>query len=131
MNLDPRLKRFARHLRENHTDAERRLWTHLRDQRFEGLKFRRQHPVGGYIVDFYCHEAHLVIELDGGQHGEPKIEDRDEARTARLEAMGIKVLRYWNHDVLARTEMVLENCMKPSPQPSPRGRGAEVWPFTR
>jgi very-short-patch-repair endonuclease len=72
-----------------------------------GLKFRRQHPIAPYVLDFYCAEAHLGIELDGGQHNEPQSLERDQERTAYLEAHGVKVLRFWNHEVLQETEAVL------------------------
>jgi very-short-patch-repair endonuclease len=73
-----------------------------------GFKFRRQHPIGPYIVDFYCHKAQLAIEIDGGQHNQDDQLLYDERRTAYLEDQGIKVLRFWNHDVLRETETVLE-----------------------
>ena len=73
------------------------------------LKFRRQHVIAPYIVDFYCHEIGLVIELDGSQHGTDDGKEYDAERTKFLEALGLKVVRYWNHDVLGRTEVVLED----------------------
>jgi very-short-patch-repair endonuclease len=96
----PRLapREFARKLRHNGTDAERALWFHLRDRRLGGLKFRRQHPIGPYTVDFACVEAGLVVELDGGQHLEAR--SRDAARTAFLESRGWRVIRLWNHEAL-------------------------------
>ena len=94
---------FARHLRGSMTDAEARLWFHLRNRAFIGRKFRRQHPIGPYIADFACPEARLVVELDGGQH----VEARDAIRTACLEARGYHVLRFWNNDVLTQMEAVL------------------------
>ncbi|MNN45390.1 hypothetical protein D3C81_1597240 [compost metagenome] len=97
---------FARHLRRRQTDAERWLWGFLRDRRFLGLKFRRQVPHGPYVLDFYCHERRLVIELDGGQHLDSS---RDEERDAWLRSQGLMVLRFWNSDVLVRTEVVLES----------------------
>ncbi len=119
----------ARNLRQNMTDAERKLWYALRDRRFEHYKFRRQHPVGRYITDFACLEAHLIIEVDGGQHAESK---HDERRTAFLETEGFKVIRFWNNDVMANLDGVLVVIAKelkrccPSPRPSPqRGEGEE------
>ena len=97
---------FARELRVNQTDAEQLIWSLLRDRRFLNLKFRRQHPVGGYIVDFYCDSLKLAIELDGSQHA--KNSDYDEKRTAELRELGIETLRFWNNDVLQNTESVLE-----------------------
>jgi very-short-patch-repair endonuclease len=95
----------ARQLRQKPTDAELRLWKHLRAKQLDGLRFRRQHPIGTYIVDFFCAEAKLIIEVDGGQHAAP--ESRDDIRTAWLESRGYRVLRFWNNDVLTNTEGVL------------------------
>ncbi|MBD9512483.1 endonuclease domain-containing protein [Pseudomonas sp. PDM22] len=96
---------FARQLRRRQTDAEFRLWGYLRDRRFLGLKFRRQVPSGRYVLDFYCHELRMAVELDGGQHLESAY---DIERDAWLVEQGIRVVRFWNHDVLARTDVVLE-----------------------
>jgi adenine-specific DNA-methyltransferase len=106
--LDPELLEFARQLRKQQTDAEQLLWSLLRDRRLSGFKFRRQHPVEPYVVDFYCHEARLAVELDGGQHNEPDERARDAKRTSFLEKQGIRVLRFWNNDVLQNTEGVLQ-----------------------
>ena len=95
----------ARALRRNATDAEKRLWQHLHDRRLGGHKFRRQQPIGPYIVDFLCTEKGLVVEVDGSQHAVQR--ERDDARTARLEAYGFRVLRFWNNQVLNETEGVL------------------------
>ncbi|MFZ6046614.1 endonuclease domain-containing protein [Pseudomonas sp. CR3202] len=96
---------FARQLRATQTDAERLLWQHLRCRQLLGLKFRRQRPIGRYIVDFICFERMLVVELDGGQHLE---NSADQARDQWLSAKGFQVLRFWNHDVLQQTEAVLD-----------------------
>lgn len=96
----------AKALRQQMTDAERRLWQHLRAHRFMGLKFKRQKPLGHYIVDFICVEAGLVVELDGGQHAEQVA--YDQRRDAWLLEQGLTVLRFWNHDVLQQTDAVLE-----------------------
>ena len=96
----------ARDLRHNATDAERRLWQHLRGRQLQGLKFRRQYPIAGYVADFACIEARLVIELDGGQHSEQA--EYDAERTRKMQANGYRVLRFWNDDVLLRTEAVLD-----------------------
>jgi len=93
----------ARALRRNMTDAERRLWHQLRGRRFRGWKFRRQATVGRYIADFLCIEARLAVEIDGGQHS-PEIDRR---RTAFLEAQDLKVLRFWNAEVLENMPGVL------------------------
>jgi adenine-specific DNA-methyltransferase len=97
---------FARHLRQNATDAERLLWRHLRLNRFSNFRFRRQRPVGPYICDFACLRSRLVIELDGSQHGENAAYDAK--RDDFLRANGFRVLRFWNADVLHRTESVLD-----------------------
>ncbi|MGH8273942.1 MAG: endonuclease domain-containing protein [Gammaproteobacteria bacterium] len=97
-------KAQARALRSQSTDAERRLWYHLRAGRLAGLKFRRQHPLPPYVVDFYCDAAKLVVELDGPQHDEAV----DAGRTNAIERTGIKVLRFWDNDVLQNTQAVLE-----------------------
>ncbi|HXJ22753.1 MAG TPA: endonuclease domain-containing protein [Polyangia bacterium] len=83
-----------RALRRNSTDAEAALWAHLRAQRFAGFKFRRQHPCGPYILDFYCPGRRIAIELDGGQHFEPKAQAFDEHGTTLLRRHGIQVLRF-------------------------------------
>jgi very-short-patch-repair endonuclease len=100
----------ARQLRYKMTDAERRVWYFLRAHRFFGLKFRRQHPIGPYIVDFACLARGLVIEIDGGQHMERAAGDvrRDEF----LKSEGLRVLRFWNHDVLSRTPLVMEEILR-------------------
>ncbi len=96
--IKPSTKANVRDLRREMTDAERLLWRHLRRRQVEGLKFRRQHPLGRFIVDFVCIEAALVIEVDGGQHGERQAQDA--ARTAWLNRQGYRVLRFWNNEVL-------------------------------
>ena len=100
------LRRHARALRNNPTDAERQLWYYLRRRNLRAFKFRRQHPIAGFIADFASIEAHLIIELDGGQHAEAT--GYDAARTRKIEAKGYRVLRFWNNDVLQQTEAVLE-----------------------
>jgi len=99
---------FARKLRKEQTDAERLLWGLLRDRRLAGFKFRRQHPAEPYVLDFYCHEAQLAVELDGGQHNEPDARARDRKRSAFLEQHGMHVLRFWNNEVFENTEGVLQ-----------------------
>jgi len=91
----------ARELRQDSTDAERRLWSALRDRRLRGYRFRRQHPIGEFIVDFACTRHRLVVEADGGQHSD---NEADGSRTAWLEAEGWRVMRFWNNEVLANTE---------------------------
>ena len=115
----------ARKLRRVSTDAERLLWHHLRNRSFCGLKFRRQHPVDRYFADFACIERRLVIELDGGHHLEHT--KRDLERTRRLNVLGWRVVRFWDDDVLMRTNEVLAELHRvvigSSPWPSPREAG--------
>src|SRR3954453_21846299 len=98
----------ARALRRDLTEAERLIWNALRAHRLNGVSFRRQTPVGPYIVRFLCHEAKLIIELDGGQHFEPLHEKRDARRDAYLQGEGFRVLRFNNHDVMTNRDGVLE-----------------------
>ena len=95
----------ARQLRRDQTPAEARLWSRLRGRELDGAKFRRQFPIGPYIADFVCLPARLIIEADGGQHGDQTA--RDEARTRWLESRGYQVLRFWNHDILTDTDTVM------------------------
>src|SRR3954470_1070112 len=94
----------SRRLRVNQTDAEKKLWNHIRNRQINGNKFVRQEPIGRYICDFVCREKRLVIEVDGGQHSESA---RDEVRDRYLRAQGYRVMRFWNNDVLSNTEGVL------------------------
>ena len=96
----------ARQLRKNMTDAERTLWRHLRLRQFAGYKFRRQQPIGKYIVDFVCFENKLVIEFDGSQHSEEVVYDLE--RSSWLEEQGFRVLRFWDNQVFNETEGVKE-----------------------
>ena len=110
-------------LRTNATEAEQKIWYFLRNRQFEKFKFRRQHPIGVYIVDFVCLTEKLIVELDGGQHSERV--SYDERRTKALHENGYRVLRFWNNDVMQNTEAVLETILAvlsagPSPSPSPR-----------
>jgi len=104
----PEISRFARNLRKTQTDAEQILWSKLRSRGLSGFKFRRQHPIDNYILDFYCNEAQLGIEIDGGQHAEKENIKMDAQRTAFLNQKGIRVIRFWNNDVLENTNEVLE-----------------------
>ncbi len=126
---------FARTMRAAPTDAEHRLWQHLRAGRLPGFKFRRQQPLGNFIVDFVCLEARLIVELDGGQHNGSAA---DVARDAWLTSQGFVVLRFWNNEIFENLAGVVERILlqlqaapHPSPQPlsGPRprrrkGRGA-------
>jgi very-short-patch-repair endonuclease len=106
--VNPRLTGFARRMRREPTDAEKRLWSHLRDRRLGGFKFRRQYPIGGYIVDFYCPSASLAVELDGGQHADAAAIQYDQKRTKRLNELGVRVLRFWDHDLLRDPQWIIE-----------------------
>jgi very-short-patch-repair endonuclease len=124
--MRPGYKRdFARALRRDATDAERRLWRLLRQRRLLGLRFRRQHPLGPYIVDFVCLERRLVVELDGGQHVEAA--GRDARRDAWLRSQGFRVMRVWNDDALTRPDDVLEAVLLAvSDRDAADGAGAEA-----
>lgn len=106
--LESRSTKRARSLRRNQTDAETAVWRLLRSKQLGDTKFRRQHPVGPYIVDFFCEERKLVVEIDGGQH-RPAV---DRARTAYLDAQGFRVLRFWNNEVLCNPEGVAVNILE-------------------
>ena len=115
----------AKTLRAKQTEAEQRLWYHLRAHRFMNLKFKRQKPMGRFIVDFVCVEHQLIIEIDGGQHAGQTEYDRH--RDAWLRSQGYAVLRFWNHEIMQQLEGVLEqirSAIALSPSPSPTcGRG--------
>lgn len=123
----------ARDLRRDQTDTERKLWSRLRDRQVLGAKFRRQHPIGQYIVDFCCPANRLIIELDGSQHAERAA--ADETRTAFLLSRGYRVLRFWNHEVLKETDAVLEQIASalsnPHPALSLEGRGRSSFPVLK
>jgi len=104
----PHMIELAKKLRKNQTDAETLIWKLLRNRQIANAKFRRQHPIEGYIADFYCHEHKLVIELDGGQHFTEEGMQKDVLRTQRFNELGISVLRFDNRQVLLETEAVLE-----------------------
>jgi len=115
----------ARALRKNSTDAERFLWQHLRLRQINGDRFRRQRPVGPYILDFACLEKRVAIEVDGGQHNEPG--SHDHQRDEWLRKQGFVILRFWNHEVLTQIEVVKEviwKALKETPSlVLPRARG--------
>jgi len=97
----------ARMHRKTSTEAEELLWNNLRNRRLKGVKFRRQHPISGYIADFYCHEARLIIEVDGGIHDLPEQVERDEGRSFELELNDIQVIRFNNSEIMKDIEDVL------------------------
>jgi very-short-patch-repair endonuclease len=121
----------ATRLRRGMTDAERKLWSVLRNRQVRGAKFRRQQPIGPFIADFVCQERRLIVEADGGQHAESTADDR---RTEFLESKGYRVLRFWNNDILSNINGVAQviataistphpaRALRESPSPS-RGEG--------
>jgi very-short-patch-repair endonuclease len=116
----------ARGLRNSTTEAERRLWRHLREVKLAGTHFRRQVPIGNFIVDFCCHAAKVVIEVDGGQHNEDGVALQDSVRIEWLSSRGYRVLRFWNNEVLANTDRVAEtilSVLKQTPTPTPPRKG--------
>nr|WP_245395604.1 DUF559 domain-containing protein [Anthocerotibacter panamensis] len=120
----------ARKLRKNMTDAEQLLWSCLRGKQLEGYRFRRQHPIDRFVLDFYCPAVKLAIELDGSQHGSPEGKARDAERTAWLNAQGIRVIRFWNAQVFKNLEGVLQEIWEevkspPLPNPPPAGEGVK------
>src|ERR1700730_11531687 len=143
MKRDPVYTERARELRANATPAERRLWSRLRGHRLDGYKFSRQYAIGQYIADFACRAEHLVIELDGGVHGNDRAELGDAQRAAYLEKCGYRLLRFWNLDVLADTDRVVgvirsalgarsSDLLVAAPLPNPppeRGEGLFLSPY--
>ena len=99
---------YARELRLRTTEAEQKLWSLLRNRQLKGKKFRRQHAIANYVVDFYCNESKLVIELDGNFHTETETKEYDKSRTNLLNELGITVLRFWNEEVIKDPGKVLE-----------------------
>ncbi|MGO9450371.1 MAG: endonuclease domain-containing protein [Candidatus Binataceae bacterium] len=119
----------ARALRRGRTETERKLWKLLHSRRLHGAKFRFQYPIGGYFGDFCCIKSRLIVEVDGGQHADEDEVASDRRRTAYLRSRGFRVMRFWNHDVLGRSDWVVERIgeaiaeygvAEPSPLPSPR-----------
>ncbi|MBM4276680.1 MAG: endonuclease domain-containing protein [Deltaproteobacteria bacterium] len=104
---DRALKQRRRELRRNQSDAERALWSKLRNKQFFGMKFFRQYSIGPYILDFYCPTVKLAVELDGGQHNQSDNRERDAARSEYLKTQRIDVMRFWNNEVLLDIESLL------------------------
>ncbi|HEY3521772.1 MAG TPA: endonuclease domain-containing protein [Rhodanobacteraceae bacterium] len=125
--LPSRTLQRAHDLRQTGTDAERKLWQRLRAGQLNGYKFRRQHPMPPYIVDFVCLKARVIVELDGSQH----CDEQDATRARFLEARGYKVVRFWDNDVLRDADAVLEAILNAvdnrtlTPTPLPEGEGLQ------
>ncbi len=121
----------SRQLRKNMTSQERKLWSIIRERRFFGYRFRRQFPIGSYIVDFVCREKKIIIEIDGGQHNEKQNIEYDNKRTEFLKSEEFQVIRFWNNDVDSNMDGVYERLKEvfkiddkiTPPQPSPSRKG--------
>jgi very-short-patch-repair endonuclease len=113
----------ARQFRKKETWAEKLVWRWLRARRFNGYKFRRQHPIGNYYLDFFCEEAELAIELDGSQHGYPDKQNHDAEREKFLKSRGIKTLRFWNSHLRSNSQnirdTIFNELQKRAPHPLP------------
>ena len=121
-----KLQNIAKILRRRPTEAEKFMWRYLRSKQLEGLKFRRQEPIGNYVVDFVCYEKKIIVEIDGGQH----CAERDGNRNRWLESQDFKILRFWNTEVLKNAqgvwEVIRKNCLScDSPSPAPPVKGGE------
>jgi very-short-patch-repair endonuclease len=123
----------AQEMRQQPSDAERYMWNTLRGRRL-GFRFRRQQPIGPYIVDFYCSEAKLIIEMDGSQHGRPENVAQDEVRTRWLEQQGYRLIRIWNSDFMSSQENAIEyvlHAIEEQGGPHPEIRSANFDPPSR
>lgn len=129
----PTILQRAREMRRRPTEPERRLWQRLRGKQLDGYKFRRQHPIDRFIVDFYCHAALIAVEIDGESHANQQEYDRE--RTAWLESAGLRVIRFTNNEVMHNMEGVLvtiiESCKNPHLSPPPQGEEANSPPSGR
>ncbi|NAS31764.1 DUF559 domain-containing protein [Flavobacteriaceae bacterium R38] len=114
---------IARYLRQEQTSAEKRLWSLLRNRQFENLKFRRQHPIKNYIVDFVCLEQLIIIELDGEIHNNAFQKENDDLRDEHLRYLGYQTLRFENKIVFEQPEIIFESIKNNITPPSPNGRG--------
>jgi len=123
---DPQLKQRRQELRRNQTDAEKVFWAQVRNRHFNGMRFLRQYSLGPYILDFYCPAVKLAAELDGAQHNQSKNKEYDEFRSKYLKAHGIKVIRFWDNEVLLDTQGVLNSLfLKVTPPNLPFSKGEE------
>jgi very-short-patch-repair endonuclease len=129
----PRLTKYARAMHSEPPDAEKKLWQILRFKNLGGYRFRRQRPVAGYILDYYCPAKRLAVELDGGQHAEDHQAQYDQNRTKRLNQLGVRVLRFWDDEVLKHPDDVASEILRcletedphPNPPPEYQGRGKD------
>jgi len=126
--LRNKLQNIAKILRRRPTEAEKFMWRYLKSRQLEGLKFRRQEPIGNYVVDFVCYEKKIIVEIDGGQH----CVERDGNRDRWLESQNFKILRFWNTEVLKNSqgvwEVIRKNCLScDSPSPAPPIKGGEIY----
>jgi very-short-patch-repair endonuclease len=110
--LADEVKERCRDFRQEPTEAERKLWAYIKNRQLCGIKFRRQHPLDRYILDFYCEDAKLCIELDGSEHLDPEQAQYDMERTQYLHDHSIRVIRFWNSDVLTNINLVLDAIVK-------------------
>jgi very-short-patch-repair endonuclease len=115
----------ARKLRRDATDAERRLWSALRDRRLDGYRFRRQYPIGPFIVDFACTKERVIVEADGGQHSDS---NTDGHRTAWLESRGWRVIRFWNNEITNNAEGVIDAILRELSGEDPHPAAASLRP---
>jgi very-short-patch-repair endonuclease len=111
MNKGQINKRISSKLRRDQTDAEKTLWARLRSKRLMGIKFRRQQPIGPYVVDFINFDSRLVVEIDGGHHGQDNMRNKDKKRTMWLQQRGYQVIRFWDNEVLQNIDGVLEKIL--------------------
>ena len=114
-----------RTLRRNATEVEKRLWSRLRNRQLDGIKFRRQTPIGRYIVDFVSESEKLIVELDGGQHAQQM--EADTERTQTLESMGYIVIRFWNNEVIENIDGVLMEILNTARSAKPLSHGERGW----
>lgn len=103
----PDIFRIAEELRKNMTEAEKVLWERINRKQIAGVRFRRQHPIGRFIADFYCHKARLVIEVDGSVHDDSEVKERDEGREYELKELGLRVMRFTNGEIFTDIQSVI------------------------
>ena len=126
--MQPRLLTFARDMRRDPTDAEKKLWHRLRDRRLSGFKFRRQAPFADFVLDFFCRERMLAVELDGGQHLDPEVAEYDRKREQALARMGVRILRFSDIDALKETDAVASRILDVLTTPSPDASSLSPFP---